>query len=455
LFFGEALELSTLSRQRPARGAALGDGECENLVQLSLESHAPLPLEHLAYGWRASGDSLLYYATARERLRQFLPNIGWPLFLLPDFLLAPAPARDGAWVWIATPGALTAVRFAPRTGADADAVPAGFRSWPWDEGETRASGGESLPAPPPDGTGHVARPLPDISAAWSQRDACAATLPGEHEAEILFWGGASIDRARRTLTLSWNPAARGASVGQAPALTTRLPVDAAWRADVRERAWLARERRNRAGLLQANRLLKAAAVFWVALLAATAAVRFQTRMVDSIAAESGQRAAEVAAIEAKTEILGRLDALRAGEISNKDNSFYDALATLNHFRPQSILFTRATGNAEKREITVSGSANSMQEVSAYVESLRTKTPAFAKVSEKSSMVAGSTNFDITVTVRDLSVSHGTPLSEAEQGFVRSLFTAGAPADTHAPAGAATPTAPATPPAASDPPAPTR
>jgi hypothetical protein len=403
-----------------APAAAALDRDRENIVRLSLDSHAPLPVEHLAYGWVAdtARASLLYYATGRDRLRQAVAaDYDRALFVLPDFLLAPPPASPGEWQWLATPAALTAVRFAPTTAPTPAtpptpatlslAAPAEIRSWSLDPAADAVSRARHI------------RTL---------RTANEPDLPGPHAAATLFWAGATLDRAHTTLLPHWKtqenpdaPDANAAAAADAAApLAAALPTAALWRADLRERPWLDNIRKLRTGTRRANTLLKAAAAAALALLLAAAALQFYKTAAQNEATRAAARQKEVDEINAKTEQLEWLDDLQAGEITHPANSLYDALATLNHYRPTGVLFSRAKGNA-KREIQITGTAATRAQVTAYVNALRANG-SFAKVTDSAVAGVGSTTFDLNVTVRSLNVTRSAALTAEEQEIMRSFLS---------------------------------
>lgn len=345
------------------------DAAKEDTVQLSLESHSPLPLEQLAYGWRTdtTRQTLLYYATARERLRQAIDNAYERAgFLLPDFLLAPQKTPD-VWHWLATPGALTAVRFA-NTG---DTLPAEIRSWPLDPGPSYT---------------HATR-------ANAERALREPSCPGTHAPQTLFWAGSTQGKGAQTLLAHWRA---GATTS-----TATLPTDAAWNADVRERPWLARTRKNRDNIRRINKVLLATAATWVLLAAAATAVQIYKAGIQAEENRLEARQAEADALKAKAELVAQLDELEAGKMS-----FFDALATLNHSRPASILFEKAsTDTKSKRQIQINGTASNTTQVNDYADALR-KNKAFTKVeTSRVNTGSGRSTFDLRVTVGTLDVAH--------------------------------------------------
>jgi hypothetical protein len=361
LFFTETLPLAGNS---PATAAI------EDTVQISLESHAPLPLDQLAYGWctDTTRQTLLYYATARERLRHAVGNAyERSAFLLPDFLLVPQKKPD-TWHWLATPNALTAVRFANA----GDILPADMRSWPID--------------PNPSHT-HATR-------ASAERTLREPSCPGAHAAQTLFWAGSSHGKGAKTLLAHWKPA------GTATTITATLPADPAWNADVRERPWLARTRKNRDNIRRINKILLATAAAWALLATTAAAVQIYKARVHTEEKRLESRQAEVDALKTKSELVAQLDELEAGKMS-----FFDALATLNHYRPPTILFEKAgTDTKAKHQIQINGTASNTTQVNDYADALR-KNGAFTKVeTSRVNTGSGRSSFDLRVTVGTLDVT---------------------------------------------------
>jgi Tfp pilus assembly protein PilN len=363
----------------------LGDttAASEDTVQLSLESHAPLPVEQLAYGWAldTSRKTLLYYATARERLRQHTNGVYEKAgFLLPDFLLAP-DKEAGLWHWLVTPDTLTAVRFA--AGAT---LPAEIRSWPLPAGE----------------------PYTLAARATTERTARESQCAGPQSKTTLLWNGATYGTGVKTIVATWLP------VGGGHPRTITLPVVTAWDADVRERPWLAKTRKTRAGIRLTNKLLLAAAAVWLLVALLAAAVFFYKKSVQAEADRIAARQIEVDTITSNSELITKLDEMEAGKVA-----FYDALATLNHYRPMEVFFSNANVNSH-RQIQVNGTAPSITQLNTYVEALR-KNGSFTEVeTQRVNTAAGRTTFDLRVTVGTLSVAHGA-LAEKEINEMAKVF----------------------------------
>lgn len=383
LFFLEILPLPEDIASPDKAGAA---------VLLSLESHSPLPVEHLAHGHIADfpAKKLLYYATARERLRLCVGALyERAAFLLPDFLLAPRKT-PGLWHWLATPRALTAVRF----NSPADLFPAEVRSWPFPE---------------------TAAEVPPALRAQTERDARQPLCEGKHAPDTLLWCDAARPARGGKLAALWQSSDNGAF------LTAEFPVATAWEADVRERAWLARERKDRAALRRANILLVASAALWLFVALAAILVYFRKNDLRAATARDKAGQTEVDNLNAKAALLARLDEIERGRVS-----FYDALATLNHFRPPDILFTQAKINAQ-RQIQIQGVASTTAQINAYVAALR-KNGSFSDITESGTTTSGErTSFNLTVTVGNLSVSRGTPPPSFDEiNSMIDAFVGGAP-----------------------------
>ncbi|MDR2863204.1 MAG: hypothetical protein LBV54_04930 [Puniceicoccales bacterium] len=364
----------------------------EDTVKLSLESHAPLPVEQLAYGWRLDPvrKTLLYYAAARDRVRQNANGIYDKAgFLLPDFVLAPRKS-SGFWHWLATPGTLTAVRFQGET-----AFPVEVHSWPLlvDDG----------------------RPLEEL--AREARATREAQCPGAQTGTVWCWGGASVSRDGKTLNIAWTSASDGP-------LTVELPVEEAWHADVRERSLLTGIRRERAGALHIRRFFLSAAAAWAALLVGGGLLHAYKSSVQAEAAQIVLRQMEADEIISKRELLSKLDDMESGQVS-----FYDALAALSHYRGTNILFSNASANS-KGQIQVSGTATTIAQVDDYVKALR-DDGSFAKVEKTRDGIAGRrVTFDLRVTVGNLSVARRNrpPTIEEVEAMVNAVMRgAGTPA----------------------------
>ncbi|MDR3227946.1 MAG: hypothetical protein LBT53_00815 [Puniceicoccales bacterium] len=432
LFFWETLPLAPSEAKTPAA--------LESLTLLSLESHAPLPADQLAHGWRlfaqpaknaappsapqktANGEtgddskpakppapaahlhaSLLYYATARERLREAANgDYERAAFILPDFLLAPDTAPD-LWHWLATPAALTAVRFASHTP-----LPTEIKSWP-------------LPA----GTGTLA------ARAATERTLREPLCHGKH-APTFVWQGATAAGVK-TLLARWQDTTSNAI------RTVAFPIADAWNADPRERAWLARERKTRANRRTLNHATIAGLGAWALLLVAGAVCFFLKRHADAEVVRQNERQAEVEAIQAKNDLIQRLDELQAIEESARP-SFFDTLAVLNHLRPPDIYFEEVDTNTKTSpaQIQVVAAAADSQKITDYVKTLR-QDKQFAAVTEpESKNVNGRTTYTFRVTVARLDVERESTAAVAEE--IKSVLNEKTPAA--AAAAAAKPAAPA-------------
>ncbi len=349
-------------------------GAIEEMVILSLESHAPLPLEHLAYGWRLAPDkqAVLYYAGARERLRPLCNGLYEKAGqVIPDFVLAP-PARKNSWEWIATPHALTALR---RHSQGEQLLET--RSWPLagDDGWKQQA-----------------------QAEWETQ---RGQLAGEQEAQLWLWVAEETRRKGKNILVAWKCARSGKTT------LVALPADAAWNADVRERGWLTVTRKARQQAVLLNRLLVLGTVCG---LAAVCLGGWLWTYHRSVAAESlrlADRQPEVDTVLGRSELVSRLDEMEAGRIS-----FYDALATLNHYRPTDVLFTRAVLDTNRR-IQVNGTGASIGQINSYIDSLR-RDGSFTKVdTPKISTQNGLSSFNFQATVGELHVSRATPTTETE------------------------------------------
>jgi hypothetical protein len=440
LFFSEILPAQTGadiaarggSGASKAKSAEALDAANEALVRLSLDSHAPLPTEQLAYGWvvgngatpppkppataagggAAAGDVsapkpaaagtapaqpkvLLYYAAAKDRLRAAAgEQFDTAAFVMPEFLLAPE-REPGVWHWLATGGALTAIRY--RVGAT---VPLDVRSWPLDTAGDAAGADDAIRA---------------LRASHEPK------LHGRHAAGTLVWDGAAQTNSR-TLAARWRPLDGGAPK------TAQFPVAEAWRADVRERPWLDAARRLRVARDRVRLLLASAAIAWLAALGGwfyTASVRG-----DLAATRLRERArqAEVDTLNGHSELIAQLEDLsRAGALS-----FFDALATLNHFRPPGMTFSSATGNA-RQQVIVQGRAENNSQVTTYIDRLRSTPGYFTEIPDPDMRttrapgpiggpVSSSTTFTLTATIGKLDVARG-PKPPSQEEMVRQIETA--------------------------------
>ena len=346
----------------------------EEMVLLSLESHAPLPIEHLAYGWCLAADkrSVLYYAGARERLRPLCNGLYEKAGqVVPDFVLAP-PVQERVWQWIATPHALTALRRHQQGEQTLE-----LRSWPL--------GGE----------GDWKR------QAQSERKARMSQLEGEQSGELWLWAEDEIRRKGKNFAVVWK------SLDSGKIASVPLPVEAAWHADVRERGWLNSVRKARQQALLFNRLLVLGATCCLAVVCLGGWLWTYHRSVTMEANRLAGRQAEVDAVLGKSELVSRLDEMEAGRVS-----FYDALATLNHYRPTEVLFTRAVLDTNRR-IQVHGTGASIGQINSYIDSLR-RDGSFTKVeTPRINTQNGQTTFNFQASVGDLRVSRATPVTEEE------------------------------------------
>ncbi|MDR2982647.1 MAG: PilN domain-containing protein [Puniceicoccales bacterium] len=367
LFFSEILPLGDI----PA-------GSIEDTVLLSLESHSPLPVEQLAYGWRldSAKKTVIYYAGARDRLRQISNGVYEGAgHVIPDFMLAPK-GKAGEWQWIATPWALTAIRY-----SDTGNLPLEVRSW------NILQGGSTDWA----------------ERAESERMIRNQGLEGSHAHGTLLWEDASYASSRRIIA-TWR------AKGGKPQ-TVSLPEDSVWSSDVRERHWLAQTKKARSYTQLFNRITVFSLFALLLVVGAGAALFLHKEDLKKETDRLAGREAAVEAINSKVELVVRLDQLEAGQVS-----FFDALATMNHFRPSEILFSSASIDGN-RQVQVNGTAATISQINSYVEALR-NSGFFKQVDlPRVNTTGGRTSFEIRAGVGTLAVTRGSVEEEQENTMV--------------------------------------
>ncbi len=387
LFFFETLPLDN-----PAPAAI------EDAVLLAVESHAPLPTEQIAYGWRADAarKTIFYYAAVREQLRQCANGVyDTAGHVVPDFMLAPK-CEPGVRKILVTEHALTAVRFT------------GDSLFPE----------EILSCELPAGDSNDLRRRAEIGFETFREK-----LTGAIDENFLFWNGASAGNGKKTINVEWR-----AKDGKIE--TAVIPENAVWHADVRERRRLEQMRRTRRQTGIARKILFAGIFLFLVAAILLGGVLNRGRLVKEEAARIALREKEVESIASKNELVVKLDQMVAGQVP-----FFDALATLNHYRTTvapGILFTRAVVD-DNRQIQINGTCNEIAQANDYVDKL--KASGFFKqvTMPQINTAGGRTTFMLKVTVGNLGVSRTTPLPDAVNAAAQTD-----PDDTGAPANAPLP-----------------
>ena len=340
LFFVESIKLP----------GALEAAEMDDFAELSLEGLAPFPVEQLRWGFLHSdaSDAILLYATHQDRLKSLghgrLDSYAW---VLPDFA-----TLDGAHF----PKAATLLL----EGDDSSS-------------RIELPAGEGLPQ------SVTSRPEAKQLPATTTTDAALRLqlLPPAVSAEgLLTFHFEAIDPAQADAVGHWREL---------------QPAEAAlWRADVRDGAFKAAERNNRRLTNWVTRATLYASLFALLLLLFEGLLFAGVLWVDARHTRIEAQTPEALRIQDKQSLMNKLDQVAQNELRP-----IAILSALNRSRPKnSIHFNSAVIEGQNR-ITIDGVATTINELNAYVESLR-QSGTFAMVDDPRYLTrGGKTTFSIT------------------------------------------------------------
>ncbi|HKK19081.1 MAG TPA: PilN domain-containing protein [Opitutales bacterium] len=311
LFFVDRIELPE----------ALEASEIDDFAELSLEGLAPFPIEQLYWGFlhSESAGSILLYAAYKERIKGLgYENLENYLWVLPDF------------------AALWGASFSETTRLQLES----------DEGfcEIEFGAGQNLPSKVV-GFGPNAEKTDHGSSVRLQ---LASTNVSEKAIPAFYFE--AVDATEGKIHGNWEKLVPD--------------EDDLWRADIRDAAFKKNERNTRKLTTWITRATAYAALFAVLLVVLEGVLFAGDLWLETQQAKIAAQASEVRRIEDKQSLMNKLDQVAQNELRP-----IAILEALNEPRPEGIYFTSTVTEGQNR-ITIDGIANTINELNAYTESLR-------------------------------------------------------------------------------------
>ncbi len=345
-------------------GAEIGD--LAEFAELSLESVSPFPLETLAWGFVPDGrNRLLVYAASAERLSRRHENLDVVWHALPSFapMLGKTVERD-TLRFVSAGNSISALFI--RAGASA---PHRVVSRPLPQREDGA-------------------PLTE-NELLEARDALARAMqPNGHEPERGLWRcvRAEVSGEQKVCFA----VTRLLPDGNAQEQTFDWPYAGAelWNADVRGRIFAARVKVQRKRAVWAWWGFAAAGAFLALLILGQLGLwglGLWTRQLEN---KADSRAAEVMLLQSKNDFAEVLE-----NVTEREMKPFAMLQAANTVRPSGIYFERI-GTAEWNVLRIEGQGRRAEEVTSYIEQLRS-SPLIENVRNvRTETRGGRTSFDL-------------------------------------------------------------
>ncbi len=361
--------------------------EVPAFIELALEGVSPFPLEQLAWGFihEPTEGQAYAYATSLGRLRQYIGEQGLESFhyALPGFIAQYGVVfRRPTVRFIAQHGAVTALLYAEGKRLPLRSV-------------SRQTKSE----------------LPDNTQILETRDLIAKALPAEAkdatvEEGIWVGEGYTIDGHDRPVFNLRHITRDGP--GKQITHTPELNPTALWNADLRDRQFQNKERRERSisqGLWLGLKGIAAAAVLLV-LLQITL-----WGMLGWLSSRQSTINAQAPAVQRVEE--SDLLALQLTEAAEQSLRPIRMLEVVNADRPPQIFFTR-TQSLEYNQLSIQGqSTQGIPLVNTYEQALR-RVEGVVRVEQSARTQGGRTTFDMTVTFSDDLLNSPSPVQYTEE-----------------------------------------
>lgn len=337
LFFVDRIELP----------AGLESSEVGDFAELSLESLAPFPVEHLFWGYchsEASG-SILLYASYRDRIKaQGYKEIDAYLWVLPDFAtLFGTSFPEATTLRLVSDESVSQVTFAAE---------------------------ESLPQ----------QVISTPKAA--QPEEAPSTLGVKLESTEIS------EQGRPTFHFQAIDEGADKIAGHFEKLSPA--EDALWRADIRDATFKKNERSARRITARIGRATVYAFLFALLLVFLEGILFVGDLWLDTKSATIAKQAPEVRRIEDKQSLMNKLDQVAQNELRP-----VAILEALNDVRPEGIYFTSTVAEGQNR-IIIDGIANTINELNDYVSALLA-SGNFAMLDEPRTLTrGGKTTFTATL-----------------------------------------------------------
>ena len=359
------------SREIPLPEGTL-PAEIQGYAQLQVEAIAPFPIENLAWGYIASGDSVLVYAATEERAKSFALNgfenlwNAFPAFL--PFALQPPATEDTVRICIASSSA-SAVWI--KSG---QSIPYRIQSCRIQEGTPLASDDEILAA----------------------RETVLQTLglPETLKIEdgVIFLENVNDKRDDKITFVTRHVSAQQP---KAQSISTTISGDAIWNADTRGRTYAtaqSNDRRKSSIIWKAFASACVAAALLVFLTIGLLAVKTTTTIYRSIVKHN---APEVELLQNKSDFAANLES-----VTEREMKPFSMLAVANAKRPSGLYYERASAN-DWNTMHLEGGAQRSELIQGYIEELG-KDPFVHEVRTlRTATTGGNSTFDIEVVFNQL------------------------------------------------------
>lgn len=330
---------------------ALAPGELDDFAELSMEAIAPFPLEHLRWGFLTApdGQKILIYAAVKDRLKRAghadLEAYTWAI---PDF----------------------ATLHGARFDRDTEIVLRGER---YDTALSLPSG-EALP--------ENIRSLPkadEPASANTDQQVDLRLLPVE-------------------LSEKGTPIFRFETLGEAPANGHWSPLEPSeatlWQADIRPSDYKTAERSTRRTTALITRIMGYAALFAILLLMLEGVIFAGQVWLDARESKLEAQATSVRRIEDKQSLMNKLEQVAQNEL--RPIAILEAANQIRLNLGRTGIVYDDVIIEDGNRLTVEGTANTINELNAYAESLR-KSGNFQLVGDPKYITrGGETTFSVTL-----------------------------------------------------------
>jgi len=384
-FFVESVEVPT----------ALAAGELADFAELSMEAIAPYPIEQLRWGFLVApdGQHILVYAAVKDRLKRAghgdLEAYTW---VLPDFATLHGARFNRDTEVILHGEHYNTSLFHP----SGEAMPENIRSLPKDSHPgTPATTDQSNKECPPKG-GHIrmSAPLGAEQAKNAQND------QGQHFKTHPGTPGQSIQLRLLPVELSekGTPIFQFETIGEAPAIGHWSPLEpdeaTLWQADIRPATYKTVERSTRRTTALITRVMGYAALLAILLILLEGLILGGQLWLSTREAKIDAQTTSVRRIEDKQSLMNKLEQVAQNELRP-----IAILRAANNIRT-ALGETGITYNEvvveDGNRLTVEGTANTINELNAYTESLR-KSGNFKLVGDPKYITrSGETTFTVTL-----------------------------------------------------------
>jgi hypothetical protein len=334
--------------------SALEAGELDDFAELTMEGLAPFPLEQLNWGFLCDSENqtLILYAALRDRLKregyEALEDYTW---VLPDFAcLLGARFAEPVHVVLKTPGHATYLEF---------------------------PGGQKLPT------------VVEVTGAKATK----TDLPENDESSYL-----ELRLIQLTVDEKARPTFHFQTVGEPPVEGHWSPLSpdepALWRADVRPASFKTAERSARRTTALITRLLRYAAVFALILVFMEGLLWAGQFWLGTLESKIDAQATAVRRVEDKQSLTNKLEQVAQNEL--RPIAILEAANQIRlNLGKTGIVYNETVIEGSNR-ITIEGTANTINELNNYTNSLNDSGTFTLVGSPRQRTRGGETTFTVTL-----------------------------------------------------------